>query len=45
MPSGTVKLVLREQSFRSVPVQELLGPALEVHSIFRDRDVPSTSEM
>lgn len=39
VPSGTVKLVLREKTFRSVLVQVPLGPASEVCGVFSDRDI------
>lgn len=39
VPSGTVKLVLREKTFRSILVQVPLGPASEVCGVFSDRDI------
>lgn len=36
---GTVKSVLREKTFRSVPVQVPLGPASEVCGVFSNRNL------
>lgn len=37
------KLVLREDAFKTVPAQGPLGPVSDVHSIFSNRDLLSTS--
>lgn len=36
-------LVLREGAFRSVPAQDPLGSVSEVHAIFSNRSLPSSS--
>lgn len=42
--SGALKLVFREEAFRSVPAQEPLGPASKIHGVFSSRNLPCTSE-
>lgn len=43
VPSDIMKLVLREEAFRSSPVQGSLCPVSGVHSVFNSRDLASTS--
>lgn len=38
-----LKLVLREETFRSVQTQKSQGSASEVHSVFTNKDLPYTS--
>lgn len=42
VPSHIMKLVLREEAFRSSPLQGSLCPVSGVHSVFSSRDLPST---
>lgn len=37
------KSVLREETFRSVQAQRSLGPASEIHTVFSNKDLTSTS--
>jgi hypothetical protein len=41
--SGTIKLVFREGAFRSIVPQGSLGPVSEVHGVFNNWNLPSTS--
>lgn len=38
------KLVLKDEAFRSIPVQGSLGFVSEVHSVFRNKDLPPITE-
>lgn len=40
--SYTMKLILREEAFKSVPSEGSLGPASEVHGVVSNSDIPST---
>lgn len=42
-PSGTMKARPQGGEFRSIPVQGSLGPVSEVHGIFSNRNLFSTS--
>lgn len=43
MLSCTTKVVFKEEAYRSVPAMEPLAPVSEVHYVFSNRDLLSTS--
>lgn len=43
MPFGPMKVSLLEEAFMSVPAQRSLGPVYEVHNVFGNRDLCSSS--